>query len=326
MEEIHEPHDGLFKLVFSNTEHARAELRSVLPAELLAAVDLGTLEHRPGGFVDEKYRKVFTDLLFSVSVSGEQGFVYFLLEHQSSNDRWMALRLWAYVGQIWQWFVDKNPKAVKLPLIIPVVIHHSTTAWKAAGNIDELVQTPSVVRDVVADKLPRLGYFLDDLTAQEDDDLRARSMGALPRVALWAMKNARHVEGFIHGMREWGQLFREVVGAHNGVHSFIILMSYILQVSDATPKEIEQFSKELGPLASEAYMTGAQILHQEDRRSILVELLKRKFGEVPAPALQRIEQAGPEQLRGWLMRLLEAESVEEVLEVPTQDDASGAFA
>ena len=324
MEEIHEPHDGLFKLVFSNIEHARAELLSVLPSELLAAVDLGTLELRPGCFVDEKYKKMFTDLLFSVSVGGEQGLVYFLLEHQSTNDRWMPLRLWAYLGQIWQWFVKNTSEAVKLPLIIPVVIHHSKTGWQAASNIDERVETPAAVRDVLTDKLPRLGYFLDDLTVQEDEALRARSMAALPRVVLWAMKNARHVKGFIHWMREWGQLFREVAQAHNGVHSFIILMSYILQVSDATPQQIEQFSKELGPLASEAYMTGAQILHQEDRRSILVELLEKKFGDVPAPALQRIEQAGPDQLRGWLMRLLEAESVDEVLEEPTHEDHPAA--
>ena len=108
------------------------------------------------------------------------------------------------------------------------------------------------------------------------------------------------------------------------MHSLGILVRYILWVSDAEPEEVEAFIKKLGPLAIEAYMTGEQILQQRLSRSILVEQLQERFGEVPGAALQRIEQAGLQELRDWLKRFAKAESVEEVLEEPTPEDQPSA--
>ena len=127
MDIIQEPHDALFKVVFSNPQHARAELVAVLPAALVAHLDLDTLRRRPGSFVDPELRKAFTDLLYSVNLHGQETLVYILLEHQSRSDRWMPLRLWLYLGKIWRAFLDDNPRANRLPLIIPVIIHHSAS-------------------------------------------------------------------------------------------------------------------------------------------------------------------------------------------------------
>jgi predicted transposase YdaD len=64
------PHDALFRRTFANVEHAAAELRSILPAELLARVDLATLRLMPGTFVDDDLAASESDLLFSLELAG----------------------------------------------------------------------------------------------------------------------------------------------------------------------------------------------------------------------------------------------------------------
>ncbi|MBK7156737.1 MAG: Rpn family recombination-promoting nuclease/putative transposase [Sandaracinaceae bacterium] len=56
-------HDAFFKRIFSNPEYAAGELASVLPPELVAAIDLGKHVLMPGSFVDDAMKQRHTDLL-----------------------------------------------------------------------------------------------------------------------------------------------------------------------------------------------------------------------------------------------------------------------
>jgi len=47
---------------------------------------------------------------------------------------------------------------------------------------------------------------------------------------------------------------------------------------------------------------------------LLMALLRQRFGEVPAWAAARLREAAPAQLETWALRVLEAESLEEVFE------------
>lgn len=68
------PHDALFKSVFQQPESAAAELRHVLPAEHVAAIDWSTLKLEPGSYVDEALADQQSDLAFSANAqaSGER--------------------------------------------------------------------------------------------------------------------------------------------------------------------------------------------------------------------------------------------------------------
>jgi predicted transposase YdaD len=44
-------------------------------------------------FSDAQFAQSEADLLFSVTVANRPGYVYLLIEHQSSPDGWMLLRL-----------------------------------------------------------------------------------------------------------------------------------------------------------------------------------------------------------------------------------------
>ena len=177
------PHDALFKSVFQQPENAAAELQHVLPAEHVSAIDWSTLKLEPGSFVDEKLADHHSDLLFSATAraSGERVLVYLLLEHQSSSDPKMALRLLGYMVRIWERFSDADKKS-PLPLIVPAVLAQVPGGWKAATRFSGLF-SPNLgaLADVV---LPDFTYVVDDLHRAGDDDLRRRAVALQARLAL----------------------------------------------------------------------------------------------------------------------------------------------
>ncbi len=89
-ERAYQPHDRLFRRVFGDPKHAGSELRSVLSAEVAAHIDLDHLEPVAVSFVDDNLRQVHSDLLLRTTFDGDDAYLYFLVEHQSSPDDLMA--------------------------------------------------------------------------------------------------------------------------------------------------------------------------------------------------------------------------------------------
>jgi predicted transposase/invertase (TIGR01784 family) len=95
------PRDAVFRRVFGVPANAASQLRAVLPPDVTARLDLRRLARVQGSFVDADLTWRHTDLLFSAQLDGHDAFVYLLVEHQSSDDPLMALRLLRYVTRIW---------------------------------------------------------------------------------------------------------------------------------------------------------------------------------------------------------------------------------
>lgn len=138
------PHDLFARYTFSHPERAAAELRAVLPPEVAARVDWSTLQPEPGSVVDPKLRESQSDLLFSARLHGGQPvLLYFLLEHQSSVDRWMAFRMLRYVVRQLELWLQRHPDSEALPVVIPVVMYHGLeSGWTAPRRMEELFHLP----------------------------------------------------------------------------------------------------------------------------------------------------------------------------------------
>lgn len=116
------PHDQLFKETFSRKDTAAAFFQSYLPKAVVSRVDWETLQLQPGQFVDQDLQGRQSDLLYTVELDGNSVLLYCLFEHQSSPDTWMPLRLLRYILGIWEQARKQNPKAVKLPPVLPIVL------------------------------------------------------------------------------------------------------------------------------------------------------------------------------------------------------------
>jgi hypothetical protein len=138
------PHDLFVRFTFDQPERAAAELRAALPPQMVAQVDWDSLRREPGSVVDAELRETESDLLFSARLSGGRPMLFYvLLEHQSSVDRWMALRMLRYVvRQLERWRQD-HPDSELLPVIIPLVLYHGPGgAWSAPRRVEELFDFP----------------------------------------------------------------------------------------------------------------------------------------------------------------------------------------
>lgn len=327
------PHDALFRYVFSQPEHAAAELRAVLPPTLVAHLDWTSLELQPASFVDERLGERQADLLFSVRCDGRPAFVYVLLEHQSTSDPLMAFRVLRYVVRIWDAFLGEHPDSVRLPAVLPVVVHHSKQGWSAATDLCSLLDLDTQSLSLVAPYVPQFRFVLDDLSEAADEALRGRSLTALATAGLMLLARGRTTLDLLADMRRWTDVFGQIASARNGVEALAALLEYAFRVGDLEPEDLRQLAVGLGPAAHEAYMTAAQKLTAESyargisdgeakgeakgkaegKAELLIRLLSLRFGAVSDATREKVFRAPSGRLDLWAERVLSGASIEEIL-------------
>lgn len=182
-------HDGFFKAVFSQPEHATAFFKSHLPAAVSAQIDWSTLVVLPGDFVKTSLQQVHSDLLFSVIIGARETLLYLLFEHQSTPDPTMPLRLLGYMTEIFNQHHQKH--GFPLPALLPFVIHQGPQPWNVSTDFETLFALPDDLATELLPFLPKFRHALLDLTcydpATAEHDTRLR-------VVLQLMKLAREKE------------------------------------------------------------------------------------------------------------------------------------
>ncbi|MFK9842543.1 Rpn family recombination-promoting nuclease/putative transposase, partial [Escherichia coli] len=67
-------------------------------------------------------RAWYSDVLWSLKTASGEGYIYVVIEHQSSPDAQMAFRLMRYAIAAMQRHLDAGHD--RLPLVIPVLFYH----------------------------------------------------------------------------------------------------------------------------------------------------------------------------------------------------------
>jgi predicted transposase YdaD len=319
------PHDRLFHHVFGNPLHAAGELRTILPSEVVERIDWSTLEPLPARFVDLALREVRSDVLFRVRLDGREVLLYLLLEHQSSPDPKMPLRLLEYVVRIWTQYWREHPGAHSLPAVIPMVLHHSARGWTAPTSLRELIDLDDPTFGLLARHIPVFELLLDDISFQEDRALRARAMSDFGRLTLLCLKQLPRSADAVADLSRWFDLCAAVLGAIDGGSAFLAIARYTLATTETKPSDLRAFARQLGPKAEEILMTGEQMLREEGhvegraegrlegRADVLLEILSKRFGELTPAVVTRVRGASAAELDGWIKRSLDAASLEGVL-------------
>ena len=132
-------HDALVRRVLGDPDAARAWLKARLPEAVAQHLDFATLQRMPGSFVDEALRRSETDVLFEARHgTGQPVHVYVLVEHQSTVDFWLRLRLLRYQSRIWEEERTRRPRAQSISPIVTVVLHHGPRAWAPDTRFEDL--------------------------------------------------------------------------------------------------------------------------------------------------------------------------------------------
>jgi predicted transposase/invertase (TIGR01784 family) len=125
------PHNLMVRAVLNDVAEATSFLQRHLPQEVSQALDWSTLTLREGSFVDEDLRASEADFLYDIAHrSGEEAvWIYVLLEHQSTPDRWMRLRLLKYCCRIWEMSFREYPEQRTLRAIVPLVFYQGARPY-----------------------------------------------------------------------------------------------------------------------------------------------------------------------------------------------------
>lgn len=313
------PHDALFKWAFETPADAAALLRELLPPAVRDAIAWETLNDASGSFVDGALADRHGDLLFvAQSRTGTPAPVYLLLEHQSTADPSMPLRVLSYQIRIWNRFHKEQP-GTPLPPIISVLVSHAPGGWRAACSFEELLDPALLEIPELTSLVPRCSMIVDDLAARSDDDLQARALAPFQRLALWLLRDARDPERLLAGFDAWSPTILEAGRPRSGLEAITVLIHYLFQVLD--PMYFDAFRAKLdklGARSKEIAMTIAEYLEEkgrhEGRVAMLRSLLVYKFQALDADAEARLQAAPPEALERYLRRALAAGSLAAVFE------------
>ena len=320
------PHDALFKWTFSQPELAAAELRAVLPRPLVKRLNLDRLTLAEGSFIDKDLQGSQADRLFHVPCDDRLAFVYVLFEHQSTVDPLMPLRLLAYMVRIWQRHVaNHGSSALPLPVIIPVVLHHSDTGWTRATAFHSLLDPRLVVLPEVARLSPSFDFLLDDITRLSDEQLRHRALGDLASLVLVVLRDARSPARLLASLARWGEALSAVVRAPDGVRALHAVFRYTSLVADELSlDQLRAALRSAAPDTEQVVMTLAEQLIAEgrqegrqegqlaERRAWITRILTARFGPVPGRIQESIASASSTELERWAETVLTAESLDDL--------------
>ena len=329
------PHDALFKSVFSQPSQAADLLHHVLGPELAARIDFSTLKREDRSFIDDDLRETHVDLLFSALSDGVPIKLYLLLEHQSTADPWMPLRLLTYVVRIWEDVRRQNPKPPRLPLVLPVVVHHSETGWTGDTRFESLFDLPREAEALLA-YVPRFRFLLDDLGSAGAAALHRRAMMAYTRLVLLALLAGRGDQHIGPWLRSCVDLLQEMQGEPLPEGALVRILRYLIDthgsqeypdlratlrelktIDEATMETIAQMLERKGREdgLAEGRQEGRKEGRKEGLRDLLLRAVRRRFGAPSASVVARVELAEPAVLEQWFDRVFDARSVDDVFAV-----------
>jgi predicted transposase/invertase (TIGR01784 family) len=323
-------HDTLFKHVFSDPENAAAQLRAVLPARIARAVDWSTLRLEPGSFVDAELAERHTDLLFSASISGRRAYLYFLFEHQSGPDPWMPLRIAGYTLRIWEEVRRREPARQRLPVVIPIVLHHGPGGWTPARSIAALLDADRTLLAALGDRTLALRILVDDLARIEPARIAARSTLAVVALALGILRDTRSLS-LDELIARWSGPLSEVA-RRPGVEALRVFVRYVSEVRkiERRGEWIDVIRRHVGRDVEEVVVTlfdnlraegraeGEAKGRAEGRAEVVLKQLALKFGALDEATSASVRAASIEELDRIAERVLTATSLDEALGVSGQ--------
>lgn len=161
-------HDPLARKFLTDITVAKEFLNLYLEPKILELCDLSSLEIDSGSYVEEDLKVHFSDVVYKVNLKENAGcvYIYNLVEHQSSPEKLMPLRIIRYQLAIIQKHLDKYGEGA-LPLVVPMVFYNgSQSPYPYPYDIADLFFDKELFDQV------QLGKFrLIDLTVMPQDEI-----------------------------------------------------------------------------------------------------------------------------------------------------------
>lgn len=322
-------HDTGYKALFSHPEFVEALLDGFVPHSISRLLDYRTLNNEPGHYITPLFEEKIEDVVWSVQFRPDNSghtqtlYLYILLEFQSSVDAGMPLRMLLYSAAFYHQLLKhkKLPSGQKLPAVFPVVLYNGKARWTPpTGMLDMLQPVPAFLQPYQ----PQLNYHLVDvqtcLPAAQDghDNLlqlvfnveNAMTAEAMQRVA-WDVARAvrEHPQRarIDQVMVRWFKRFLHL-------NRITIDLNAIHQVQEIPPMLADRVETWFEQWKQQGLAEGRELGREQGSLLVLQRQLTRRFGPLDDSTLQRLQQAGIQELECWADNILDAKTLDEVFD------------
>ena len=257
---IRSPHDKLFKASMSHPEVAHDFLSTHLPAHIIKKIDFKALDILPNTFIDEELKLAESDVLIKTTIEKQNGYIYILAEHQSTQDHFMPLRLIKYMIKIWEHDRQHHhPKKSNhtIPVIFPLVFYTGASFYKGPRALWELCGEQSkLMQDILAQP-----FHLIDVNTIPENILTARIWSG----TMEFMMRHRFRQHISTELEKIALSFNQLLLEDKG-HFVLQLLSYIMAIDNEhrSTKELALLMKnKVSPKMGDKIMSLAEILIEE---------------------------------------------------------------
>jgi hypothetical protein len=308
----HHPHDAFVRDFLADLDQARDFFRLTLPPAFQTEFNLDTLVAEPTSLIDETLNELQSDLLFSLTTHDEEPRqLYLLFEHKSYLDPGLLGQLLGYLSRLY----GKQP--VRTP-VLPLVLYHGAAPFTLPRRFHDEFTLSAEQQTLLYPYLPNFTYLLYDLS-----DWRPPVAPPLAiEVFLEALRGA--ASGDLERTRRLLELAARLYGERNGARIVHALLTYLFHVTPLAPDTVRGLLSHPRPELENAMLTAAQQLYErghyegklEGEAELLRRLLEHKFGSLTPRLQRRIAEADETTLQAWSLRLLTANTLEEVFPKP----------
>jgi len=217
MSKIRYQHDATYKNLFKDPDMVESILRRFAPADVVAEMDFQSLEPFSTEHVTEDGRERRNDIVWRINIKDSVCYLLFLLEFQSREDWWMAVRILAYTALLWQDIIkaDRLKAGDKLPLVFPLVLYNGGKAWKAPTDLRDLLPT---IGKTLENCQPRQQYFILDAGHVPQEMLAGNNDLA---TLLIRFERAQHIENFDQILNELCKIIPDSPHLHRAFINFL---------------------------------------------------------------------------------------------------------
>jgi predicted transposase/invertase (TIGR01784 family) len=250
---IHQPHDSLARLMLSDMKVARELIKAHGSADVVKRIDWETLQLTNKSFVTEELKQFHSDVIYKCTIDNKEAYVYVLVEHQSTPEELLPLRILEYSVLLMKQHISEGNK--KLPIITPVCIYAGQQSpYPYSTNIYDCFEDPKLAREIMFKPSKLL-----DLTVLTAEELLKDGLLGLVEILLKQGIERDH----LNWINNNPVLICELTSSSFGLSAII----YILGTDNVNDsKDLIQAMIKASPNQKDIVMTAAFQLQEEGRQ------------------------------------------------------------
>ena len=170
MPKVISPHDRFFRSAMQNQQVAIDFVNHYLPKKIRHALNTTTLRCTSSHYIDKELSETISDLVLECELAEQPAYISLLIEHQSSPDKMLPLRVHHYLFNLLHRYYKEHPKE-PLPAVYALAFYHGeATPYPYSLDLFDCFNDPlTLMPQVIGQPLPLIdvNQLSDEQLAQQ---------------------------------------------------------------------------------------------------------------------------------------------------------------